>query len=180
MFNNATLDFIFFVSILIVLFTFAWGINNEFYKRKKLEILEARLSQAGMSDIDVMNGIEFEQFLSILFKKLGIKVHRTQASNDFGADLILEGKERIVVQAKRYKKKVGIKAVQEINSAKTYYQAHEAWVITNNYFTAPAKELAESNGVKLIDRNGLADLVLSSKDYTQEVSGNKGAAPPFF
>ncbi|WP_345655988.1 restriction endonuclease, partial [Streptomyces tremellae] len=68
----------------------------------------------------------------------------------------------VVIQAKRYKSKVGIKAVQEINSARDYYSAQEAWVITNNFFTLQAIKLAESTGVKLIDRNGLADLILNS------------------
>jgi restriction system protein len=124
--------------------------------------LEERLSKAGIQDIDLMDGIEFEQYLEMLFKKLGIPSRRTQASSDFGADLILEGKERIVIQVKRYQTKVGIRAVQEINSARDYYRAEEAWVITNNFYTTPAIVLAESTNVKLIDRYGLVDLILHS------------------
>ncbi|WP_286181151.1 restriction endonuclease [Bacillus sp. ISL-37] len=52
----------------------------------------------------------------MLFNRLGYKVKPTPASNNFGADLIIESPLRIVIQAKRYKIKVGIKAVQEINS----------------------------------------------------------------
>lgn len=130
------------------------------YKRKKLE---ARLSLAGMRDIDQMDGIQFEQYLVVLFKRLGYRVKRTPSSNDFGADLILEGEQRIVVQAKRYKNKVGIKAVQEINSAKTYYNAAEAWVITNNFFTSHAIKLAKSADIRLIDRYILADLMLNAR-----------------
>ncbi|MEH7503829.1 restriction endonuclease [Neobacillus drentensis] len=136
--------------------------NFEREEKRFQEKLEARLNQAGIRDIDQMDGIEFEQYLEVLFKKLGIRARRTQASSDFGADLILEGKERIVVQAKRYQKKVSIRAVQEINSARDYYRAHEAWVITNNFFTKPAIKLAESTNVKLIDRYGLVDLILHS------------------
>ena len=42
---------------------------------------------------------------------------------------------KIVVQAKRYNSKVGMSAIQEVYTAKKYYKADEAWVITNNYYT---------------------------------------------
>lgn len=61
-----------------------------------------------------MDGIEFEQYLVVLFKKLGILAKRTQASNDFGADLILEGQERVVVQAKRYQKKLALELFKKL------------------------------------------------------------------
>lgn len=110
-----------------------------------------------------MSGLEFEHYLVALFRKNGYRVKLTPASNDFGADVILEGKERIVIQAKRYSSKVGIKAVQEISSAKGYYNAQEAWVITNNYFTSQAIRLAHATNVKLVDRSMLVDMILQSK-----------------
>ncbi|MDR7239147.1 restriction endonuclease [Neobacillus drentensis] len=140
--------------------------RKEYLEQLKVQLeLEERLSKAGIQDIDIMDGIEFEQYLVVIFKKLGILARKTKASSDFGADLILEGKERVVIQVKRYQKKVGIRAVQEVNSARDYYRAHEAWVITNNFFTTSAIKLAESTNVKLIDRYGLVDLILNS-NYT--------------
>ncbi|WP_227551758.1 restriction endonuclease [Metabacillus sediminilitoris] len=93
-----------------------------------------------------------------------MKARHAPASNDFGADLILEGNERIVIQAKRYSSKEGIKAVQEIYSARGYYKAQTAWVITNNYFTSQAIKLAESTDIQLIDRNKLVDMILNSNN----------------
>ena len=52
---------------------------------------------------------------------------------------------------------MGIKAVQEIFSAKSYYGADECWVITNNFFTDPAIKLAFANNVILIDRDQLIE-----------------------
>jgi restriction system protein len=117
-----------------------------------------------------MDGYEVEYYLELLFKKLGYQVKRTPSSNDFGADLILEGETRIVVQAKRYKNKVGIKAVQEINSARDYYSAQEAWVITNNFFTSPAIKLSSSTNVKLIERYELVNLILNSENALLDTS----------
>ncbi|UOE58242.1 restriction endonuclease (plasmid) [Cytobacillus oceanisediminis] len=125
---------------------------------------EERLRKAGMYEIDSMSGKDFEDFLFLLFKQSGYRVRRTPASGDYGADLILEGPQKIVVQAKRYNKSVGVRAVQEVASACTYYDAEVAWVITNNYYTAPAERLAEKSGVRLIDRNELTDFILQLKE----------------
>lgn len=119
-------------------------------------VKQQRLKKSGILDIDKMNGQTFEEYLKVLLENRGFQVNLTATTGDFGADLILKSKDKkIVVQAKRYKKKVGIKAVQEIVSAKTYYKAEESWVITNNYFTDPAKKLAAANNVNLINRDNL-------------------------
>jgi restriction system protein len=88
-------------------------------------------------------------------------VEVTRASGDFGADLVLkkEGK-KIVVQAKRYSKNVGLKAVQEAQASIAYYKANEAWVISNRDYTEEAKALAKSNGVRLINRSELINMML--------------------
>lgn len=117
---------------------------------------ESKLRQSGIYEVDKMSGRKFEDYLKVLLSSRGYNVTLTPASGDYGADLILSSKDkRIIVQAKRFKKKVGIKAVQEIASAKSYYNADECWVITNNFFTPNAIKLATSNRVKLIDRNEL-------------------------
>lgn len=85
----------------------------------------------------------------------------TSASGDYGADLVLkkDGK-KVVAQAKRYSKDVGIMAVQEVIGAKSYYSANEAWVVTNSYFTKAARELAQTGSVRLVDRDELIDFIL--------------------
>ena len=120
-----------------------------------------RLRKAGIKEIDQMTGEEFEQYLGMLFKKRGFKVSFTKASGDYGADLILKDREDIIaVQAKRYSGTVGVKAVQEIIGALKMYEATEAWVVTNSYFTKQAEKLAETNEVYLIDRDELIEIIL--------------------
>ena len=137
------------------------------YSYKEQIKYEERLSQANINEVDSMSGIEFEEYLEVLFKKLGYKVKRTKASNDYGADLILNGESRIAIQAKRYNKTVGVKAIQEVNSARQYYNTTYAWVITNNYFSSNAINLANVTNVKLVDRDELVDLILSTKRTTR-------------
>lgn len=124
-------------------------------------IREQKLRKSGILEVDQMSGKVFEEYLKGLLKQRGYNVSLTSVTGDYGADLILsKSDKRIVVQAKRYKKKVGLKAVQEIVSAKSHYNADECWVVTNNYFTEPAVNLAKSNNVVLIDRNLLMKWML--------------------
>lgn len=115
-----------------------------------------------LSAIDEMSGAAFERALHELFEKQGFRVQLTAHCGDYGADLVLlkEGK-RVVVQAKRWKSVVGIKAVQEVLGARDKYEADEAWVVTNSNYTNAAREQARVSGVKLLDR---AWLVRSLKD----------------
>jgi peroxiredoxin family protein len=113
-----------------------------------------------LNDIDIMTGEEFEYFLKDLFKKLGYDVQLTKLSGDQGADLIIERELRTAVQAKRYSNKVTNTAIQEVVSAKKYYNTSRAMVVTNNYYTKSAKELAKINDVELWNREDLKDKLL--------------------
>jgi restriction system protein len=113
-----------------------------------------------MYDIDRMDGLEFEKLLKPLFERQGYIAEVTQGSGDYGADLILwKGTKKYVVQAKRYSSNMGVSAVQQVVGAIKYYKASGAMVVTNQYFTPAAINLAKSNGVRLIDREALAEMV---------------------
>lgn len=148
------------IGIAIALYFVLW-IGFKLWRKSRKT---ARLRKAGMKEIDMMTGEEFEQFLGELFKRRGFKVSYTATSGDYGADLILKDREDIIaVQAKRYSSTVGVKAVQEIIGAVKMYDATEAWVVTNSYFTKQAIKLATINDVYLIDRTELIDLILNKK-----------------
>ncbi|WP_150272204.1 restriction endonuclease [Paenibacillus tepidiphilus] len=121
-----------------------------------------RLKRSGIADIDKMEGIQFEKYLGHLFRAQGYKAEVTRAVGDYGADLIIQKDGRkIVVQAKRYNKNVGIKAVQEAQASIAHYGASEAWVVSNSDYTAATYELAQSNRVKLINREVLIGMILA-------------------
>jgi restriction system protein len=125
---------------------------------------QQKLKKSGILEVDKMSGRKFEEYLQVLLRTRGYNVQLTPATGDYGADLILTKKgQKVVVQAKRYKKNVGVKAVQEIATAKSHYHADECWVITNSFFTAQAKKLASSNRVRLVDRKLLMDWMLEGK-----------------
>ncbi|MFJ8260340.1 restriction endonuclease [Rummeliibacillus sp. NPDC094406] len=113
-----------------------------------------------MYQIDQMEGLEFEHILKPIFERKGYVAEVTKGSGDYGADLILrKGTKKFVVQAKRYNSNIGVKAVQQVVPAVKHYNANGAIVITNQYFTPAAVNLAKSNSVKLIDRKGLIKMI---------------------
>lgn len=132
---------------------------------------QAKLKNSGIADILQMDGFQFEHYLATLFKESGYSVKVTASRGDFGADLILnkDGK-KIGLQAKRYAKPVGVKAVQEIIAAATYYKTSESWVVATNSFTKSAKELAQAAGVKLIDKNKLIEMILKMNPAANKIS----------
>lgn len=124
----------------------------------------------GSTPVDHMTGSQFEQYLADLYSDYGYRVQKTDHTGDFGADLILDSEDgRSVVQAKRYSQKVGIRAIQEISAAKKYYIADRTLVITNNYFTKAAIELAQINDVILINRNDLIRLISKREERSAEI-----------
>jgi HJR/Mrr/RecB family endonuclease len=133
------------------------------YIKNAMEKHTALNKKATVDDTNEMDGIEFEKFLKRLFENMGYLVQLTKASGDQGADLILEKRGyKVVVQAKCYSSTVGNSAIQQAFAAKTYYKCQDAIVVTNNYFTSSAQELATTNNVDLFDRDKLSDLL---KDY---------------
>lgn len=127
------------------------------------------LLSSTISDIDIMEGYEFENYLKTLFFYAGFSAETTPKSKDFGADLILtdENQNKIVVQAKRYNKVVGIKSVQEILGAIKHYGAIEGYVVSNNYFSYEAETLAREHNIRLIDRD---ELISMYKNVQKELS----------
>jgi restriction system protein len=117
------------------------------------------LRRAGMEQIDVMWGTDFELYLAELLLAEGYDVRHTGRSGDYGADLLLRRSGALsVVQAKRTVKPVGQPAVREAVAARAHYGAQYAMVVTNAVFTPSAEVLAESNDVELWDRMLLAEV----------------------
>ncbi len=134
------------------------------YKMQKATQFEEKLSRnqdnkISIEEIEHLDGFAFEQLIGDLLRKAGYKVKVTKKSGDQGADLIVE-KDGIstAIQTKKYSGSVGNKAVQEIVAAMKFYDCSKAIVITTGDFTKGAYELADRNGVQLIDRKALNDL----------------------
>lgn len=119
-------------------------------------------SYKNMEELNYLeDGYAFEEYAAGLLNELEFdSVEITNSARDFGADIIaLKGDVRYAIQCKLYSQPVGVSAVQEVFAAKTYYKCHVAVVLTNNFFTAPAQELAEAVNVLLWDNLKLSSLI---------------------
>ena len=104
-------------------------------------------------------GIAFEQYVRQILESNGIITQSTIASNDYGADILFDYQGyRFVVQCKCLSGAAGIKPVQEVIGAISYYHAHYGIVVTNTFYTQQASNLAYSTGVLLVDSAGLTSI----------------------
>ncbi len=120
----------------------------------KLNNTKNKQSQVSISDVDLMDGFEFESFISLLFTNMGYNTVVTKGSGDQGIDVLAEKNGvKIGIQAKCYSNNVTNKAIQEVTAALKHYQCSKGIVVTNSYFTDSAVTLAKSNDIVLWDRD---------------------------
>jgi HJR/Mrr/RecB family endonuclease len=114
-------------------------------------------------DIAKMDTTKLQHGIAQIFENMNYTVELRPKSRDFGADLIATryGKNRFAIQIKNTAEKVTLGAVQQVVTSKKHFFCTDAIVIANNDFTEPAKELAISNKVALVNRDGLQDMIAS-------------------
>lgn len=113
-----------------------------------------------LKQLDKMDGHQFEYACADILKANGYKhVKVTRGSGDFGVDVIAEkDKVRYAIQCKRYNHKLDNTPIQEVVGGLAYYQCDKGAVMTNQYFTEPAKQLAQVNDIELLDRDMLSHM----------------------
>ena len=110
--------------------------------------------------MDEMEGHDFEYYCADLLKSNGfLDVKVTRGSGDFGVDILAE-REGVsyAFQCKCYDKPIGVKAVEEIYAGRDFYGQMVGVVMTNQYFTQPAVEMARKLNIMLWDRDYISSL----------------------
>lgn len=126
-----------------------------------LAVILLRRRRVVPSDIDLMEGHDFEYYCAELLKRRGFQdVEVTKGSGDYGIDILAE-KEGVTyaIQCKCYAAPVGVKAVQEAYAGRDYYDRMVGAVLTNQYFTQPAVEAAKKLKILLWDRGYLESMM---------------------
>jgi SNF2 family DNA or RNA helicase len=139
------------------------------------EELKMRNPGISIDEVDLLEPLQFEVFISALYDKMNYVTSLTPI-NDFGADCVAignSGQSNALIQCKKKtlgsKGLVGNTSVQEIVGAQKIYEQQnqtkfdDLIVITNGYFSDAAKIQASSNNVRLIGRTELSKLV---NDFT--------------
>lgn len=126
-----------------------------------------------ITQLDNMEGHEFEYACADILRANGFKnVEVTRGSGDFGVDVLAEKKGvKYAIQCKCYSHKLDNTPVQEVIGGLACYGCTKGAVMTNQYFTEPAKELARINGVELWDRDVIQKM--SCKTSSSKKSSKK-------
>lgn len=151
--------------ILASLYYISYLLGN-FYrskKAKKQKPIEDYIDKV-IKSINSMDGHQFEDFISYIYKELGYTVRQMPKTRDGGKDLILRTKEgKVYVEIKRYSSKnlVSSPLILKLIGSAVSDGVNNCIFLTTSGYTNDAKELAKNSKVKikLIDINGVVDMV---------------------
>ena len=123
---------------------------------KSYDYVEEEEENITVNSLYELDPYEYEVEVAEYLRSIGyLEVDTTPKSGDFGADVIAKSPAgtKMCVQCKRYREGnlVGVKAVQEIYSAKEYYDCQLAYIFTTSGYSRQARELAEKLGVVLLE-----------------------------
>lgn len=139
-------------------------------------ISETKSKSLSLLDIDRLNPNLFEASIATLYKKQGFEVYLTPHSNNKGVDVVvLKNGENYLIQIKQKKSLVGNEAIQEICTAKNYYEnkfneQFNLLIVTNNDYSSSCKILAKTNNIQIFNRNNLENLVNTYDITIQDIN----------
>lgn len=105
------------------------------------------------------NGIDYERECISAFKEAGWVAIDTPVSGDKGADIIATKRGlKAIVQCKNWGRKINSSAIQEVVTARSFFDGDVAVVVCENGFTAQAEEIAAKLQVVVITKSDIAEL----------------------
>lgn len=129
-----------------------------------------------INQLDKLTSNLFEAAIAALFEIKGYEVYLTPFSNDKGVDIVVvSDNENILIQVKQSQSLVGRDAIQEVFTAKNYYEnkfnkTFNLQVISNNGYSSTATLLGNSNFVQLIDRKELCAMLENNTLTMKEIN----------
>lgn len=118
-----------------------------------------------ISDLDKMDGHEFEDLIAKLMDRMGFVTHERKLSCDGGIDILAENFEPIlqgsyIIQCKRQTKKVEEHIIRDLFGVVHSKNANKGILITNSKFTDSALKFAQNKQLELIDGEKLHSLLV--------------------
>lgn len=107
-------------------------------------------------DFTKMDGYEFEDYISNLFRRLGFEVEATNYSNDGGVDLVATFNQPIfsgkyIIQCKNWTGPVGQPEVRDLYGVVMDQRANKGILITPSDYTQQAYDFAQGKNIELIN-----------------------------
>jgi restriction endonuclease Mrr len=122
-----------------------------------------------LNQIRKINEYEFEALVAETWEQYGWETNVTSGSGDQGIDVVatktLPFEQKVVIQAKRYKKNspVGSPDIQQYSSLRHQEDGVDAViVVTTSSFTKQAEQIADNLNVKLIDGETFVTILLEA------------------
>ena len=138
-----------------------------FNASRRRKLLDA---QTGIESIRAMSWQDFELLVGEAFRRQGYSVEeRGGNAPDGGVDLVLrrDGKMTLV-QCKRWREiQVGVQPVRELFGVMHAVKADAAIFVSSGRFTSDAVDFARGQPIRLVDGDGLADLVAAIQEERQ-------------
>lgn len=137
--------------------------------------LETAVKKAKVWSLDLIQAIEwrlFEELCYGVFIQKGYQASKTPLGKDGGIDIQIFSKETndliAIAQCKSWSQKVGVKSIREFIGVMKHEAVNEGFYMTSSTFTEDATQLAEQNGLRLIDGQQLLKLIQKLDPASQE------------
>ena len=123
-------------------------------------------------DFTTMDGYQFEDYISSLFRRLGFEVEATSYSNDGGVDLVATYKQPVfsgkyIIQCKNWIGPVGQPEVRDLYGVVMDQRANKGILITPSDYTQQAYDFASGKNIELINGPILRALLETDSDNTK-------------
>lgn len=103
-----------------------------------------------------MTGVEFEEFVALLFQRQDYRVEYTKTTGDHGVDLLLRKNNKLTAaQCKRWEGTVGEPIVRDFYGSMISCGADMGIIVTTAYFTPQAVAFAANKPITLMDLDSL-------------------------
>lgn len=140
-------------------------INFDLSKYNFIDGLDAVATLDHRPDLMDMGHGEFEHLVRQVFEAIGMQGWTTTSSNDDGVDGVVTNPDPFVggltiVQAKHYRKVVGVNHIRELAGAMEEKKAGRGILVTTSWFTAGGWQKAYEHGrMQLVDGQNLSYLI---------------------
>ncbi len=131
-------------------------LKEEIEQQKRMWIEETRKLQFLLQ----LDPQRFQEFMWLIFRKLGWDIKETPFSQDGGSDgLLIKGTTSMVLQCKRHRKDIGEPTIRDLYGTHTHLKATGAILVTTGRISAPAKKFAQDKNIVMYDGEKVLSLI---------------------
>ena len=158
--NKEAFSQVFILSLIVLSMIFVLAMLVR--KRRFNDIFEGAENKDLLEKLKQMKPDKFEDFIAVLFRRLGYQTHRVGDSDDSGVDVTAKKDDTIhYIQGKKHKgSKVTLSDIRSFyNRVADNPTSGRSIFITTNIFTTEARDFAKGKSIEIIDSAKLTELI---------------------